>query len=111
MTPYTEGDRDEIARMVANRYSSSTSTSPDDIHYGDDGEDDEENSEEPKPENPVVPNTSSSSGDAGAGEEGRLNALNVLLYREQSEASRLRETLQVCYLTYHYTYYMLCHIH
>ena len=99
MTPYTEGDRDEIARMVANRYFSSTSTSPDDIHYGDDGEDEHEEDDdqaEPKPVIPVVPSasSSSSSGDGG-GEEGGLNALNVMLYREQSEASRLRETLQV----------------
>ena len=111
MTPYTEGDRDEIARMVANRYSSSTSTSPDDIHYGDDGEDVEDDNEheqaEPKPKNPVMPGTSSSSsGDAG-GEEGGLNALNVLLHREQSEASRLRETLQVDYIIYHITSYTL----
>ena len=108
MTPYTEGDRDEIARMVANRYSSSTSTSPDDIHYGDDGEEGDDDSEEPKPKNPEVPqagtrSSSSSSGGGNTGEEGGLNALNVMLYREQSEASRLRETLQVCYLAYHYT--------
>ena len=106
MTPYTEGDRDEIARMVANRYSSSTSTSPDDVHYGDDGEDDDEHVQEeqaePKPVKPVVPSASSSSSSDGGDEEG-LNALNVLLYWEQSEASRLRETLQVCYLAYRCT--------